>query len=495
MGKLRAWFGRLFGAQAPDPAAHRPTRPAVRGKYDAAQTTDGNYRHWAQADLLSARAANDPDTRSRLRSRSRYECANNGYFKGLIESLAHDIIGSGPRLQVNLMDRPPEHARWIERGWADWAADETVNLADKFRVAKESEVRDGEIFALLVTNPAVRHPVKLDVVLVEADQCADTTPPWGDPQAVDGIRFDEFGNPTEYHFLKYHPGDDVFPVTDDPEVVPAEFVIHWFRATRAGQRRGVPAITPALPVGAILRRYCMATLEAAEFASNIAGVMTNTGPPVDGSAPVEVETYDKIPVERGFLLSLPDGRDAKGFDPSQPTTTYRDFKGENLDEIGRSVHAPSNVIRGNSREYNFSSGRLDYVLYHRAVWIDRGAKERRGINRVFRMWYEEARRIPGVLPPNPPSFEQLRQSWHWDGFESIDPEKDANASKVRLETGLTTFAEEMAAEGKDWEEVAEQRAKEMKRFAELGLPYPGQVPAAPVASEPAEPVPDDAEGE
>ena len=38
----------------------------VRGRYDAAATTDENRRHWANADLLSANAANNPQVRRTL---------------------------------------------------------------------------------------------------------------------------------------------------------------------------------------------------------------------------------------------------------------------------------------------------------------------------------------------------------------------------------------------------------------------------------------------
>lgn len=470
----RALFGITHGNE---PRSEKPARRSdVRGRYDAAQATDGNFRHWANADHLSARAANDPWTRAQLRARSRYERANDGYFKGLIESLAQDAIGTGPRLQLTIMDRPAEQARVVERMWAAWCADEVVNYADKLRVEREVEVGDGESFALLVTNSQVRHPVKLDVRLIEADQCTDLAPVFGDPLAVDGIRFDKFGNPTEYHFLPYHPGDDLFFPVGTVNVVPAEFVIHTFRVNRPGQKRGVPEVTPALPVGAILRRYRLATLEAAEFAANVAGVMeTDQIPdpdPADPDAEPAVPRYDRVPMERGTLLSLPNGWKASQFEATQPTSSYRDFKGENLDEVGRAVHAPSNVVRGNSREYNFSSGRLDYVGYHRSIRIYRRQKETRSVNRVFRAVVEEARRIPGVLPPNLPPISEWQWTWFWDGFESIDPEKDANAAKVLLELGLTTYAELAAEDGKDWEEIAAQRQREMQKFSELGLPAP-----------------------
>lgn len=495
MSRFGQWLGGVWrAAVGPRPAA--PAEPAaepaadrraIKARYDAAATTDSNYRHWANADGLSARAANSATVRQRLRDRSRYERANNGYAKGLVETLAHDCVGTGPRLQLYLPDRPPEFARKVEREFAKWAADEAVDLADRLRLADEAEIGDGEAFGLFVTDPAIRHPVKLGVQLVEAEQCADVNEPAPSAAAVDGIVFDRLGNPVEYHFLSDHPGEGG-GFGNSVVRIPAKYVFHWFRPGRIGQARGIPGITAGLPVFAQLRRFCLATLEAAETAANIAGVMTNTGLPDDGEG-VDVATYDRIPLERGALLSLPDGREAKAFEPSQPTANYADFKGENLDEIGRAVHAPSNVTRGNSREYNFSSGRLDYVIYHRSIRIKRRRMQSRILDKLFRTWIAEARLIPGVLPADLPPMTLWEWSWHWDGFESIDPEKDANAAEKLLTLGLTTYAELQAADGKDWQEVAEQRAREMKTFADLGLAYPGgaaPAPApAPVVEDPA----------
>ncbi|MBN1909112.1 MAG: hypothetical protein JW818_05180, partial [Pirellulales bacterium] len=45
----------------------------LRARYDAAQTTAENARHWAMADSLSADAATTPDVRRTLRNRARYE--------------------------------------------------------------------------------------------------------------------------------------------------------------------------------------------------------------------------------------------------------------------------------------------------------------------------------------------------------------------------------------------------------------------------------------
>ena len=119
---------------------HVPLR--VRGRYDAAVTTDENRRHWANADSLSANAANNPQVRQTLRSRARYEVANNSYARGIVLTLANDCIGTGPRLQMLTDDG--EANRVIEQEFMQWA--DSVSLAEKLRTMRMARAEYGRGF-------------------------------------------------------------------------------------------------------------------------------------------------------------------------------------------------------------------------------------------------------------------------------------------------------------------------------------------------------------
>lgn len=101
---MLGWLSNLFSA--PKPARLR-ARSIVRARYDAAVTNEDNRRHWANADGLSANSANGPEVRRILRNRSRYEVANNSYARGIVLTLAHDVVGTGPRLQLLTADATP----------------------------------------------------------------------------------------------------------------------------------------------------------------------------------------------------------------------------------------------------------------------------------------------------------------------------------------------------------------------------------------------------
>ena len=91
----------------------------LRARYDAAQTTAENARHWAMADGLSPDAAMTPDVRRTLRNRARYEVANNSYAKGMTLTVAGDCVGTGPRLQLLTEDNQTN--RIVEQAFAEWA--------------------------------------------------------------------------------------------------------------------------------------------------------------------------------------------------------------------------------------------------------------------------------------------------------------------------------------------------------------------------------------
>src|SRR5690348_11747409 len=80
--------------------ANAMSREMLRARYDAAQTNGDNRNHWANADDLSAARANSAGVRHILRRRSRYEIANNSYARGIVTTLANDVVGTGPRLQL-----------------------------------------------------------------------------------------------------------------------------------------------------------------------------------------------------------------------------------------------------------------------------------------------------------------------------------------------------------------------------------------------------------
>lgn len=468
--------------------------PVVRAGYDAADYDLANNKHWEATDSYSPNAQLDSTTRQTLRDRSRYEAGNNSYYGGVIETIGGDVVGSGPRPQILIPgDADRRMGRLFESWYRQWAG--ASAFAEDLTLMQESTVRDGESFAVLVDNPGLladgRTRVSLDLAIYEAEQVSD---PWDfgiDPLYTDGVRVDEFGNPTEYALLKNHPGGVTAFRSWEVETLPAWQVCHWFKRKRAGQTRGVPWMVAALPLFAQLRRYTLATLSAAELAAMLAGVMQTDG--AAGEQAMKVEAMDVIEMARGALLTLPQGWSASQFKPEQPVTSYGSFKTELLNEAGRGGNVPLNIVSGNSSGYNYSSARLDRQLYYAAIRRERGRMVDRFLDRLFMRWAREAMLAYAAelasLGFSCPPPEAWSWTWFWDGIVSIDPQKDAAADAANLENGTTTLAKICAENGDDWEDVIRQRAAEKKLIAELGA-GPEKEPPAPEQGQEVEPAPD-----
>jgi len=459
----------------------RARRGYIYGSYDAAQSTERDAAHWAWADLLSADAANSKSVRETLRKRARYEVANNSYAKGIVLTLANYCVGTGPRLQMLTEDERTN--REVEELFGEWAQE--VGLAEKLLLMRMARTTDGEAFALLRDNKTLTHDIKLDVQLIEADQV--TTPHVVLDQPVDGIVLDEYDQPKTYHILSKHPGGSEGLELKKNDV-DARQVIHWFRADRPGQHRGIPEITPALPLFAQLRRYTLAVIEAAETAADLAGVL-HTEAPADEQeyAP---QPLDTIEIQRGMLMTLPDGWDMRQMQAQQPTTSYKEFKREILTEIARCLNMPYNIAACDSSTYNYASGRLDHQTFFRSIRIDQAFMARAVLDRILNQWLTELASLSSGLASLSSGLALMlsgrrlpRHQWFWDGMEHVDPVKEAKAQEMRLKNHTTTLAHEYAREGKDWEAELRQRAREVKLQKELDLPLPQAAPAVGAAAE------------
>jgi len=454
----------------------RPAGRPIRARYDAAQTTAENIRHWSYADSLSADSANSPAVRKRLRERARYEVANNGWARSMVETLAHEVIGTGPRIQVRTGSGRADD--WIERQFAAWCR--RVRLPRKLRTLRKAKATDGEAVALLVNNPRFGD-VQLDLRPIEAEMLS--TPDIGGfgENRIDGIDLDEQGNPIRYHVLRHHPGGTEWgfdPLEElSPPPLPDE-VLHVFREDRPGQHRGIPELTAALPLFSKLRRYTLAVVQSAETAAELTVLLktatpesaaTNFGPSGDtDTEPAAYETFDTFDIERNTVTVLPEGTEPYQFKPEQPSTTHSEFVRITLAEAFACVMLPYAMGAQDSSQENFASGKLTRLGIKRAVEVERSTDWNPEVERLFWSWFAEAKyampeQVRAALAARPPAEWVLVV--YWDKVQDdIDPGKAATARKTRLESGQTSIPAIYQEEGRDWEEDQKQAARA------LGIP-------------------------
>jgi lambda family phage portal protein len=453
-----------------------------RAKFDAAQQYGDNVNHWLNADDLGPNGMASPSVREILRKRARYECANNCYARGILDSLAICTVGTGPRLQ--LLTSNEQLNERVEKDFSAWA--KTIDLGGKLRLVRMSKAECGEIFIRMYSNPMHNHPVMLDLQMIEPDLIRSEFMGYsGKENEVDGIFFDNFGNRVKYRMVK-RPINDTAPQAWEEEVsIPAQNMIHYFNAIRPGQVRGIPEIVSALPLFAQLRRFTLAVLGAAELQASMTGAYTPEIL-VDEEGLTSLAAFEQFSFERGMINVTPPGGKLTWPNITQPGATYEMFKNAIIEEMARCVNMPVGVAKGNFSGYNFASGRLDLVTtFGRAISVERNSIELNIIDKILNEWLKEYGLINNIRDMRNGS---VPHQWFWDGTDHVDPSKEANAQETKLKNKLTTLQAEYAKYGKDWRgEIIQSIAEEELIYNERkkrGLPdITAEGKPAPVPSE------------
>jgi len=219
----------------------------LRAEYDAARDTDEFKNYWANSDQYDADSANSRPVREKLVPRSRYDVYSNGYADGIAQTYATDTVGVGPKLRMQTGSQG--FNQMIEMEFNLWS--QAVQLRRKLWCLCHAKHTDGEGFAVIRTNPNLNHSIKVDLTLYETEQIQTPDLEFFDQGAIDGVHFDQFGNPTYYDLLRRHPGSSTFVGGfQDAERIPARFMLQWFKLRRPGQHRGIPESTSTLNMGA-----------------------------------------------------------------------------------------------------------------------------------------------------------------------------------------------------------------------------------------------------
>lgn len=418
-------------------------RRDVRATYDAARTTDEFKNYWANADSLDADSANSQTVRATLVNRARYEVANNGFADGLVQTHANYLVGTGP--QLRMLTGTTGFNQAVESVWKRWA--KAVLLRRKLWCLAHAKVQDGEAFGVVRENPSLASRVALDIVLFETEQCQSPYVPWNIAGYVDGIRFDDFGNPLWYDVLPYHPGSSVYLTTLQPEQIPAKFVLHWWMLRRPGSHRGVPEFKSTLNVGASSRRWREATVAAAESAADISVLLKTQLSPEDG--PDAAAPFSTIEFQKRMMTALPMGWDAGQMRSEHPNAQYEAFLRTQINEQARPKSIPYNLAACDSSSYNYASGRLDHQTYFTALDIEREDCNDLVLDPLFARWWELAVKEFGWAsdPLAPPDH-----LWDWPQHPVADIKNEAASVDMRLRNGSLSPSEVASQSGADFED-------------------------------------------
>lgn len=431
----------------------RKRRP-IEASYDAAADSDDTRNHWANADAYDADSANSITVRERLVQRSRYEIANNGYADGIASTWTTDLIGKGPALRMQTGSEA--FNQLVESSWYYWTR--AVRFRRKLWCLAHALHSDGEGLAVVRRNRNVRHAIKLDLRLYETEHCQTPLLSWGQANYIDGIKFDELGDPLWYDILPEHPGSSGYRTYNlTPERVPARYVLHWFKLRRPGQHRGIPECTSTLNTGAAARRWREATLAAAETAADFAVLLRTIFEPDELDA---AEPFSTLEIQKRMMTALPNNFEPYQLKSEHPNATYEAFHKTLINEQARPKAMPFNKAACDSSSYNYASGRLDHQTYYASLDVQREDCNDLVLDPLFDVWFEAAILTYGWLGGDPERVSNQARShlWDWPKHRVADVKTEADANDTQLKNGTKSLAALYTEAGQDYEDECAAQA-------------------------------------
>jgi lambda family phage portal protein len=164
-----------------------------------------------------------------------------------------------------------------------------------------------------------------------------------------------------------------------------------------------------------------------------------------------------------------------------------------VDRVLRAISAalglPYELVAKDFSKTNYSSARAALLEARRFFRCRQEWIARKLCQPSWNMLMEEAFLMGEWDVPN--FYENIldwcRVKWIAPGWQWVDPVKEVESSLNAIKGHLSTLADECASQGRDWEEVLEEEAREQKKKDELGIKDEQQKPAPIQKDQPVDP--------
>ncbi|UQR66208.1 phage portal protein [Bradyrhizobium sp. C-145] len=423
-----------------------------------------------------------------LRARARDVLRNNPHATAAVENFAGNLVGAG--IKPSSLIEQIETREEVMQAWLDWTdecdADGLVDFYGMQSLIARALFEAGECFVRFRPRrpeDGLSTPLQLQVLESEMLPYWDNRFAPNGNYIMNGVEFDLVGRRAAYWFYIQHPGDSPIEpegFTTEQVRVPANQVLHIFRATRPGQVRGVPLVTPAMVKLYFLDQYDDAELDRKKLAAMFAGFITSSAPEdilpdVTDPENSTSSTVGIAPLEPGTMQALLPGEDIKFSEPADVGGSYEAFQYRNQLAVFSAMGVPYMLGTGDTRRASYSSLRGVIVEYRRRLeQLQHNVMVFQFCRPVWQRWMNDAALAGTIaLPGFADQQRQLsRAKWIAPRFEWVDPLKDRQAEKLAVDSGFKSRSDVIEAEGYDPEETDERIAADHEREKRLGLDFP-----------------------
>jgi len=425
--------------------------------------------------------------------------ANDPYAAGTVESMGVNVIGTGlrPQAKPNMkrLGITDEEADAFSAS-AEWAWKLWSREADACSCCSFADIQFVNFRSILIHGEFINLQVKVDepgrtfftaLQRIHPQRLRTPIDLVGDPNIREGVVLGDRGQPVSCWIANPDDGVMLRLTSSDFQNLPIKrahrnVVYHRFFHRDPEQVRGTSILAPGMKsfrdLGDYLDFELVANIVSASFpifiatenADDIAG-----GEPLNGPKKDQGRIYSEY--EPGQIMYGRSGEIPKVLESNRPGNNFGTFVERVLRGLSSATNMPYEVLAKDFSKTNYSSARASLLEAWRVYLLYRAGMVNWFCQPVYEQIMEEAF-LRGLLdmPANAPDFYEAKAEWcnaMWIGAARghVDPVKEMAANKVALEENITTLSQIVSEQGgDDWEATMEQRAREVKKAQELGLP-------------------------
>lgn len=511
---------------APDAALQRTqarNQLALSGGYTGARIDKAQLSRW----MPTAGSPNTDIIRDlrTLRARSRDQMRNAPVALGALNTTVSHVVGTGlaytPAIDAEFLGLSAEEAEaWqddTKRRFNAWAGSADCDAARQLdfygiqELAFRSMLESGDVGVLTPRMARPGKPARLALQLLEADRICNPQGGANTDALQEGVEVAPgTGETLAVHVARRHPGDPSGANQWDRVAVRGAAtgrrnVLMLFKPSRPGQVRGVPWISPVLEPLKQLGRWSDAELNAAVI-SGIHATFVTMDPDAFDALYDEETQGDLISkagawsgeMESGKAINLLPGESIASPTPGRPNPAFDPFWTAMVRQIGMALEMPYEVLVMHFQS-SYSAARAALLMAWKAFRGKRDLLAKLLCQPVLELWLADEVAEGRISAPGFFASDVVRAAWCaaiWtgDGPGSIDPAKEVDAARKRVELGISTKqAESILHDGVDWEQKHEQRVKEINAEKRDGIYFPpAGTPVVPMAAPAADDAPDPA---
>lgn len=471
-----SWLDNIISFISPEWGAKREAwRQSLyeMRSYDAGDYSRGNS-NWRVTNQSAEYT--DKYSRDNVRARARDLERNSDMMNSVIGAYKRNVIGGGYILQSKTGS--DEINDVIESAWRKWCKKQncdvtgTQSFTQMMRMCMKRKKIDGGILIVKRYTSDGFLPFKLQTFEVDELDNSQMTPKIQGNKVVGGIELNEYNKPVGY-WIRQYPVDSLELTT--PVYIEAKDVIFLYTKHRPSQIREMSDMSPTITRIRDANEFMVAVSVKERIAACLSVFIKKTIPTTGigrgiGVGQGSLHDYQGKSITPGMIKELNAGDEIQVVNPAGQATDAASYIKLQQRLVGAGQGISYEATSRDMSESNYSSTRQG-IIEDEMTYAEEKEMLTEVMDEIFEtfvisLWLSGNIQIKDFWENKD---KYLDHAWIIAPKKWIDPQKEANANKIALNTGQKTFKQIAAEQGKDWKEQIEEIADVLAYAREFGI--------------------------